>query len=523
MKCVRCGEAIPTGAAACHHCSRPAVAERSMRPVNKSQERREKGARSVFSTGVPVQLDITRRLCIAVQADATLASMVVNLILKARFRALPPSPSFDLVPVVKHAIAAKRRNLMRNLLMAAAVIALLVIWITGFIARPHALLVVLEIIGFTWIVVFGELLYTYMVVMPRLGRGKFNPDEAPVPRSAAQRKRLASIVARVNGNVVVFSGYSPFVGHGFAIDGWSFALNLKKSEKGGPAKQFGVDELYEYVASAVRGLRLSGATVENKLFVNGLDLQGETSSHIKKALLPKELGPPAAHADEYLLKRLRLEPAHRARSYIAVHVPSWDGELVVSSFLRFVLHEGSLFIEMSKHLLTPFKKRYRRVERRAQASGVKRFFILAAMATYSFIVVPLDLLGRAVIGIFAPQSVVPEPGDARAAAEIGAREFDYGARWSPREAVADNRYRQYFQKLDNEMYMQVVEARVIDAVADFLSDRNYDVSELRRRQATILNNGIYVTGQARINAQSIAGGTAALAKVVRPSGRAGAR
>ena len=72
--------------------------------------------------------------------------------------------------------------------------------------------------------------------------------------------------------------------------------------------------------------------------------------------------------------------------------------------------------------------------------------------------------------------------------------FDYGASTSIRELAASNLYSHYFQKLDKEMYLKLIERQILDSIINFLDAHNIDTSDLRARQDTILNNGVIVTG-----------------------------
>lgn len=72
--------------------------------------------------------------------------------------------------------------------------------------------------------------------------------------------------------------------------------------------------------------------------------------------------------------------------------------------------------------------------------------------------------------------------------------FDYGATFSCRQWASPHQYRRYFQKLDKEMYFKVLEKNILDSILTFLEENNIDVSELKQRQAMILNNGVIVSG-----------------------------
>jgi hypothetical protein len=72
--------------------------------------------------------------------------------------------------------------------------------------------------------------------------------------------------------------------------------------------------------------------------------------------------------------------------------------------------------------------------------------------------------------------------------------FDYGASNSLREFAASSRYRQHFQLLDKEMFVEIIQRQMLESIISFLDSRNIDTSDLKERQETILNNGLIVAG-----------------------------
>jgi hypothetical protein len=65
-----------------------------------------------------------------------------------------------------------------------------------------------------------------------------------------------------------------------------------------------------------------------------------------------------------------------------------------------------------------------------------------------------------------------------------------------REVASTEEYRRYFQYLDKEMYVKIIERQFLESIVEFLDVRNIDTSDLKRRQETILNNGVIVSGGA---------------------------
>ncbi|MBI2402246.1 MAG: hypothetical protein HYV20_05830, partial [Gemmatimonadetes bacterium] len=66
--------------------------------------------------------------------------------------------------------------------------------------------------------------------------------------------------------------------------------------------------------------------------------------------------------------------------------------------------------------------------------------------------------------------------------------------------------------MDKEMYQKAFDRQVLDTMVDFLDARHIDVSDLRDREAVILNTGVIVQG-GDVTAQTLAVGTGAQAGV----------
>ncbi len=60
--------------------------------------------------------------------------------------------------------------------------------------------------------------------------------------------------------------------------------------------------------------------------------------------------------------------------------------------------------------------------------------------------------------------------------------------------VSQSNYDDMFQKLDKEMYVKMLEKRILSAIMDFLAEKNIDISEFKEREQSILNNGVIMTG-----------------------------
>jgi hypothetical protein len=213
------------------------------------------------------------------------------------------------------------------------------------------------LVGGAWLVAYGEQL---LVLYGALGQG-LRPRRAEVrptsPRSSDLRRRLASLAEAERGNVSIYGGYSPFFGSGSERESWSFALDILRSAEGATAQPFTADDLHNFVTREVRAVGLARVSVEDRVFVDGRDLASDSR------FVAREPAPPWLYADPELISRLRAFPEDRVRPYACFHILGWGGQLVCSTYLRFVVTRRHLFAEATHCILPPIKEKYQEIDR----------------------------------------------------------------------------------------------------------------------------------------------------------------
>lgn len=420
----------------------------------------------------PAQRGVTRYLCCAVQLDARLARRAIEEIVKEPRRAVASSPGVDLPVVLAYALTARRRQFIRD-----CVLALLLLLIFYLYFKSLTMFVLLAFLG-AWAVVAGELFYVnYAVIVPKLSRKTFNPSAAPMPHSTRWMSRLREVGTWDTGNVMVSRDFAPFPGYGKPAGSWSYTIATDDPKKDADTtRPFAIHELYDHVSTAVQDLHLHGVSVENRLFVNGKDLRTELGTAMAATLLPDPRRAPAARVAERLLRDLRQEQSGRARPYLVLHVSGWEGELVATQFLRFYLspHRDMLFVENSVSVLAGVHASYRSVD--------------------TLLDHPTFLQSAEIILSALPRTILMLPGSYKAVSgaimhafafktwrqlwAIRVQTFNYGASMSLRQAASDRRYHRYFQKVDVEMYNKMVASRVLNSLIEFLDQHNIDTSKL---------------------------------------------
>jgi hypothetical protein len=192
-----------------------------------------------------------------------------------------------------------------------------------------------------------------------------------------------------------------------------------------------------------------------------------------------------------------------------VRLVGWDGELVLTIFLGFALLRSTLFAEGRYGMLAPLREEHHRVDdwdphptfrQRVGVGGEA-----AVKAAVRVVRSPLNVLAD----VWATSRTLPRRRSERARIRRSPT-FDFGATTSVRELAQAKEFRRYFQQVDREMYVKVVERQIFDNLVEFLREHDIDTGDLEEREAAVLNNGVIVSGGS-LKADNLAVGTNARA------------
>ena len=294
-------------------------------------------------------------------------------------------------------------------------------------------------------------------------------------------------------NLVVYAGFSPFVGAGFDLGGWSFALDVSrpKNELGlvRVVDEFEIGDLYKEIEDGFANLKLPGLRVADLYFVSGSDIRND------RMILPDPVGKPVQHLAQDDLKSI---DDFRIRQYKHLSVSAWGNDITFSIFLRCVKRGKTLFVEAARYLLPPVDVRYRSSNQSVHTSWSVIFvMVISALVLgpiYGFLTW-LFLLSKFMNSV--SQLFGIEQRKLRNEVKENPN-FNYGVASSLRQDVTGSDYLHYFQKSDREMFVKILDNQILETLLDFLDEHNIDTSQLRERQTTILNSGVIgnVTGQA---------------------------
>jgi len=353
-------------------------------------------------------------------------------------------------------------------------------------------------------------------LVARFRRENFSGFDPKKEFSATLPAEVTSSLPSDQQNLIVYTGFVPFMGAGVSLGGWSFVVDIDKpTEKPGSAGDsipFRVEELYQAVGENLIDLNLRGLEVEDFFFVNGCEIRDD------KEILPDIYGRPSQQLNSDRAKRYIGDSDARIRHYRWIRVHDWDEELVMSYLLRCTIRGRNMFVEINRCLLTPIRDEFRKIDKlpplnawRTIGQALASLVIGPIHASLS----PLILFGRfseALGDLFGTK-------ERRRRREITEnRRFDYGAGQGYRQSCSSGNFGHFFQKADGDFYTKVLEKAVLDSIITFLDDHHVDTSDLRERQTLIMNSGIIVHG-GDVKAESLAVGAGAQAVKTQSSPR----
>lgn len=363
----------------------------------------------------------------------------------------------------------------------------------------------------------------------------------PGPAAGGERfeQALRRVRASQSGNVTLYAGDNPFLGTGHwkAPDARLWSIVLELDRKGGGEHGAGtrpVDPwvMHERVRARLNEMRDETARTgkpplpENER-ISGLVLRWHVAAPGECVQRTRPIGPgdgrpysghplidptawiPFSVATDAAVEALVRHPQAGIRAFQRVTVagpgqivrgpdgsvlaPAEEQDAVLTAFVHLAVEGRMLYGQFTATVLPPVRPLYKIVD------------VLPAWRLPTLLSKAVRYGGRATFtaSSLAPSRLVRELWRmVRAAlsadfADDPARGLvhDYGSRLSVRELAADTAFSDFFQELDLDKYDRLIERRVNEAVLDYLADEcGIDVSAYRDQAASIMNNGVIMTG-----------------------------
>lgn len=310
-------------------------------------------------------------------------------------------------------------------------------------------------------------------------------------------------------NVNISGGYSPFVGSGIDGGGWSFTVNLTEPEHAGrPAEPATVRDLYAETTASLDKLAIPVMQVKDEAFVDGRDVRG------LPMLTPA--GPfsrPARTISEAEMAQLVGSNEYALRHYKVIRLELWDGQIILSIFLRYTIVAGTLYVENRNLILPPLLEKFSTLENITLVPTTRELLrdVAASVVRATVIWIPVLLAGASYLqgGFFKGESRWYKNNKKEVEEN---QKYNYGWSSSLRETWSGTEYNRYFQMADRDFYSKMVKETLLDSLFKSLQKRNISTAGLKDASTRIYNEGVIVSG-GTLQADSIAAGSGARAMV----------
>ncbi|MGW3287173.1 hypothetical protein ACWDR3_21305 [Streptomyces sp. NPDC001002] len=394
-------------------------------------------------------------------------------------------------------------------------------WLLGaYLAGVPAVLASVGAAGFAYATVVRHDLDVDRLLRTTMTRETFARQPRPtVPRRKWIAARLTAIKEARDGNVTLYSGYSPFIGYAATSAKSALAVPLLPAEdpsgigrRPTEPRPFTVTELVGHVreqlhavaargsadrtpadsvstpaAASADGEGLGSLVIEDRVFASGTAI-GDDDRFIRSTTLA-----PATRLSPEAVERIMLRPTGTVRHWLAIHVPLWGGDVVPSVFLHFSTLGRTLHLNIDVHVLGPVNAAYHVVDRlRDPLTPERRRGLLVTAFSRTgpaFFAAPFRALRHA---RFESRHNRRMSDEIKAMAQDPV--YDYGARLSVRELALSPDYHNYFQVVDAERITSLVQRHTFAAIREFLDAHGYDTNDFRAQQQTILNQGLIQQG-----------------------------
>ncbi|HEX6358773.1 hypothetical protein [Actinophytocola sp.] len=500
--------------------------------------------------------ETTRYLCAATHLDPDYADRAIREFLIEPTRPVPASPGVDAVAVLGEAVAARTRRKLRDLALIALAIGVVLVASVEFLVGWLALALLIGVPATTpprrtWhvaaylavllaagalaylaprlldlpsyqgfsdlgavavaVAMLAVLLADRFVVWGHLHR-RFWPNRVTrvVPwlrdrpilrfspsRQLTQLRRHAGARPGTSGQsaepvrLVVYREFVPFVGAGTVDGPWSIAVPLEELPDAARTAELTTESLYAGIHEEITSLRSTNTLAPGRrlgelgpgevVIVSAHDLIDHLDDAVAADFLKRPGVAPFGMVHPERARAIRAEPLEWARYYRCYQVETWDRDLVVTVFVHVAVGRGALYVEWTPCVLLPVRKEYRAIDRMSRS--VLRPF---GQGVLDLLAVPASLPGRLVRLLSFLRPVPQERG-------IPSPEL-YGSGRGLRELAADDDVHNYFQLLDVDRYVKMLESRLVLAVSRMMRAGGYSPATFDAQAASVVNNNVQIAG-----------------------------
>lgn len=444
---------------------------------------------------------LTRYLCAAAELDRKFRKELLDQIVYNNYKFIPPCFGVDLTKIASHSLQARSRDLIYDGILSVSILWCFISSIErfGLFGILYGVISMLFWpLFFSYSLQVFQRIYSMWLVKNKFSKDNFNNEDASYSNlSPSLLKRIQELEQVKESNVIYYADYSPFVGSGNRISGWSFSAETKlRNTDGDEYIHLNSTDIYTYIDSKMTDLNLSSMKLHNGLYVDGSRIRND------KRFLENEMSTPKNKVDAFHLQDFEAMQDDHIRFYKSVQVTGWESNFIFTTFYRISCSEQNLYLEVQNYLLNPLKKDFYEIDK--QNKQIPVTFIFQSLfksiipAFISLVKSPVNIVTWLINLYISSKSKEVKN-------QIKENQlFNYGAEKSIREMASANDLQNFFQKSDVEMYRKKIEQRLFQSIIQYLDEVNVDTSEFKARQETIINNGVMMTG-GTMNAQNVAG------------------
>ena len=313
--------------------------------------------------------------------------------------------------------------------------------------------------------------------------GSYSPEQI---KSVFNKADLPANLPDLKQNIIVYSGFNPFVGAGVFLGGWSLPVDLgpyedEMSSKIITPEEFQLSELYRSVENHLEGLQIGRMEMRDYIYAYGADISNRTEILAHRVANPQKVTDPA------ILGKYMNSNDWAIRYYKWILIYDWDGNIVISFFLRFSRQGArNLFIEFNQYLLPPLQERFYEADRLYEPTWEKAQRLARQRQKNA-------LSAQSLVQKLYSRHAKKVLDEIRKEVEGNPR-FNYGVAQTVREYAATSSYTRFFQLMDKEMYVKIYEKEIFRAISNFLREKYVNTEDFETRRSYIVNQGIMVQG-----------------------------
>ncbi|GIF63631.1 hypothetical protein Ais01nite_16660 [Asanoa ishikariensis] len=336
-------------------------------------------------------------------------------------------------------------------------------------------------------------------------------------------QRVQAVAAAQHGNIVLHSGYNPFLGAGRVTDAWSVAVELKPArpldgllaprrppdEPAPPPVAIDPVALNRHVKERVAAL--SSPDLPEGAAFTSLQLRDQIIADGTRwrdfPLVDQALRVPYSVATRDAMDEIVRHPQSSARHFLRVSVgaesrairrpdrtvvmPAEHQSVMVTTFTHIAVEGGMLYVENVAAMLGPIRRKYLDIDHFPRSADVWWEALKESLRS-----------AGADIALAAPRLLTTLVRRVRAWWRGGRADrlsmedevYDFGARDEVRQMASLTTPMTYLQRLDSTKYAKLVQRRINDAVVDYLRRNGVDTSEYEERVSSYTNNGVVIAG-----------------------------